>query len=182
MMKVTHHPASEYGPGAAMHASMVSTRLDDPGVGLRGNGRRVLTYADLKSLDGWLDPRAPSRTIELHLTGNMERYMWSFDGLRFHEVAGPVEFEYGERLRLVLVNDTMMNHPIHLHGMWMELENGQGSRIPRKHTLNLMPGARVSALINADAPGRWAFHCHLLYHMHMGMFRVVRVSEPGGAA
>jgi FtsP/CotA-like multicopper oxidase with cupredoxin domain len=102
--------------------------------------------------------------------------MWSFDGEQFHEVDGPIEFSYGERLRLTLVNDTMMNHPIHLHGMWMELENGHGQDIPRKHTINLMPAARVSALISADARGRWAFHCHLLYHMDMGMFRVVRVS------
>ena len=102
--------------------------------------------------------------------------MWSFDGKQFHEVDGPIDFNYGERLRLTLVNDTMMNHPIHLHGMWMELENGHGREIPRKHTINLMPAARVSALISADAPGRWAFHCHLLYHMDMGMFRVVRVS------
>lgn len=102
--------------------------------------------------------------------------MWSFDGIQFHAVDGPIEFTYGERLRLTLVNDTMMNHPIHLHGMWMELENGHGHEIPRKHIINVQPASRVSLLINADAPGRWAFHCHLLLHMDMGMFRVVRVS------
>jgi FtsP/CotA-like multicopper oxidase with cupredoxin domain len=106
----------------------------------------------------------------------MERYMWSFDGRQFHEVDGPIEFRHGERLRLILVNDMMMNHPIHLHGMWMELENGNGDRLPRKHTINIMPASRANVLINADAPGRWAFHCHLLFHMHMGMFRVVWVS------
>ena len=102
--------------------------------------------------------------------------MWSFDGVQFHEVKGPIEFTHGERLRLTLVNDTMMNHPIHLHGMWLEIENGQGREIPRKHTINIMPASRVSMLISADAPGRWAFHCHLLFHMEMGMFRVVEVS------
>jgi CopA family copper-resistance protein len=174
MMKVTHHPASEYGPGAAMHASMVSTRLDDPGVGLRGNGRRVLTYADLKSLDGWLDPRAPSRTIELHLTGNMERYMWSFDGVKFSD-AEPIRLAYGERVRIVLVNDTMMDHPIHLHGLWSEVESPDGGFQVRKHTVTVKPGHAVSYRVLADARGRWAFHCHLLYHMKAGMFREVEV-------
>ena len=106
----------------------------------------------------------------------MERYIWSFDGKTFSEMTGPLHFRHGERLRLVLVNDTMMEHPIHLHGMWMELENGHGALIPRKHTLNVKPGERVSALITADAEGSWAFHCHLLYHMKAGMFRVVQVS------
>ena len=130
----------------------------------------------MRRLDNDYDNRPPAREIELHLTGHMERYMWSFDGKQFHQVEGPIEFNYGERLRLIMVNDTMMNHPIHLHGMWMELENGHGESIPRKHTINMMPDARTSALITADAPWRWAFHCHLLYHMDMGMFRVVRVS------
>jgi FtsP/CotA-like multicopper oxidase with cupredoxin domain len=120
--------------------------------------------------------RPPEREIELHLTGNMERYMWSFDGRKFSEVKAPIDFRHEERLRLTLVNDTMMEHPIHLHGMWMELENGHGDRIPRKHTISIKPAERVSVLIDADAPGRWAFHCHLLYHMEMGMFRVVRVT------
>jgi len=174
MMKVTSHPASEYGPGAAMHASMVSTRLDDPGVGLRHNGRRVLTYADLRSLDGWLDPREPGRTIELHLTGNMERYMWSFDGVKFSD-AEPIRLAYGERVRIVLVNDTMMDHPIHLHGLWSEVESPDGGLQVRKHTVTVKPGHAVSYRVLADARGRWAFHCHLLYHMKAGMFREVEV-------
>jgi len=112
----------------------------------------------------------------MHLTGNMERFMWAIDGVPFHEAA-PIEFTYGERLRLTLVNDTMMNHPMHLHGMWMELENGHGDRCPRVHTVNVKPSDKVSLLVTADAPGRWAFHCHVLTHMEVGMFREVRVSE-----
>ncbi|MGA7800299.1 MAG: copper resistance system multicopper oxidase, partial [Gammaproteobacteria bacterium] len=174
MMEVKHHPATEYGPGTAMHASMVSTRLDDPGVGLRNNGRRVLTYADLRSLDGWLDPREPGRTIELHLTGNMERYMWSFDGVKFSD-ADPLRFSHGERLRIRLVNDTMMEHPIHLHGLWSEVESPDGGFQVRKHTVSVKPGHAVSYRVLADARGRWAYHCHLLYHMKAGMFREVEV-------
>jgi FtsP/CotA-like multicopper oxidase with cupredoxin domain len=135
----------------------------------------VLTYADLRSLDGPIDPREPEREIELHLTGNMERFMWSFDGQKFSE-AKPVHFSFGERLRIVLVNDTMMNHPIHLHGMFSELEDPSGQFIARKHTINVQPAQRVTYRVNADAPGRWAYHCHLLYHMEAGMFREVVVS------
>jgi CopA family copper-resistance protein len=171
---VTHGP-NMHGPGAAMVAMKPRPRLDDPGVGFEHVTHRVLTYADLKSIDGWPDRRVPAREIELHLTGNMERYMWSFDGQKFSEVNGPVEFRSGERLRLILVNDTMMDHPIHLHGMWMELETGAGHYRPRKHTISIKPGEMVSALITADAPGDWAFHCHLLFHMKAGMFRVVSV-------
>jgi FtsP/CotA-like multicopper oxidase with cupredoxin domain len=174
MMKITHHPATEYGPGTAMHVDEVSTRLDDPGAGLRNNGRRVLTYADLKSLDGWLDPREPDRTIELHLTGNMERYMWSFDGVKFSD-AEPIKLTYGERVRIVLVNDTMMDHPIHLHGLWSEVESPDGQFQVRKHTVVVKPGHAVKYRVLADAKGRWAFHCHLLYHMKAGMFREVHV-------
>ena len=152
------------------------SRLDQPGIGIDPNERRVLVYRDLKALRPWPDRRPPGRELELHLTGNMERYMWSFDGKKFSEVSGPIHFEKDERLRLILVNDTMMEHPIHLHGMWMELENGAGELIPRKHTLNVKPGERLSALITADAEGSWAFHCHLLYHMDAGMFRVVKVA------
>jgi CopA family copper-resistance protein len=173
---VARHGPDAHGAGNSGVAAIQRNRLGERGTGLAGVSHRVLVYTDLKRLDDDFDERPPSREIELHLTGNMERYMWSFDGKQFHEVDGPVEFHCGERLRLILVNDTMMNHPIHLHGMWMELENGQQRSIPRKHTVNVMPAGRVSALINADAPGRWAFHCHLLYHMEMGMFRVVRVS------
>ena len=174
-MAVKQHPATERGPGSAMRADVVSTRIDQPGAGLRHNGRRVLTYADLRGIDGWLDPRDPGRTIELHLTGNMERYMWSFNGVKFSD-AEPLRFKHGERLRIVLINDTMMDHPIHLHGMWSELENPDGQFQARKHTLNVMPGHAVSYRVSANALGRWAYHCHLLYHMEAGMFREVRVS------
>jgi FtsP/CotA-like multicopper oxidase with cupredoxin domain len=156
-------------------AEIQRNRLAEPGTGLEDAGHRVLTYAQLRNVKPMRDRRAPTRTYELHLTGNMDRYMWSFDGKEFHEVTGPIDFPYGERVRLVLVNDTMMEHPIHLHGMFMELENGQGDRLPFKHTVSVKPAERLSLLITADEPGRWAFHCHLLYHMEMGMFRVVRV-------
>ncbi|MEX2481964.1 MAG: copper resistance system multicopper oxidase [Gammaproteobacteria bacterium] len=174
---VARHDKDHHGPGNISVAQVQRDRLGERGTGLANAAHRVLVYRDLVRRDDDFDDREPGREIELHLTGHMERYMWSFDGKQFHEVDGPIEFYYGERLRLILVNDTMMNHPIHLHGMWMELENGHGRHIPRKHTINIMPAARVSALITADAPGRWAFHCHLLYHMHMGMFRVVRVNR-----
>ncbi len=174
-MEVTHHPVTENGPGVDMQASVVSTRLDDPGVGLRHNGRRVLTYADLHSLDGSQDLREPSRTIELHLTGNMRRYMWSFDGVEYAD-AQPIRLQYGERVRFVLINDTMMEHPIHLHGMWSELENQDGGFQVRKHTISVKPGQSLSYRVLADARGRWAYHCHLLYHMMGGMFREVNVA------
>lgn len=170
-----HHARTEYGPGVDMHVDMPRTNLDDPGVGLRDNGRRVLTYADLHTVGGSIDTREPHREIELHLTGNMERYMWSFDGVKFSD-ATPVHFRRGERLRIVLVNDTMMNHPIHLHGMWSELENPHGQFQVRKHTVNVQPAQRVTYAVTADAPGRWAYHCHMLYHMEAGMFREVVVA------
>jgi len=157
-------------------AAQPGSRYDQAGIGIDPDERRMLVYRDLKAFTPWADRREPGRELELHLTGNMERYMWSFDGKKFSEVTGPIHFDKDERLRLILINDTMMEHPIHLHGMWMELENGQGELIPRKHTLNVKPGERVSALITADAEGSWAFHCHLLYHMDAGMFRVVKVS------
>jgi CopA family copper-resistance protein len=169
------HARTEYGPGVDMRVDTPRTRLDDPGTGLRGNGRRVLTYADLRSLDGPIDAREPEREIELHLTGNMERFMWSFDGQKFSE-ARPIHFNYGERLRIVLVNDTMMNHPIHLHGMFSELEDPDGRFLARKHTINVQPAQRVTYRVSADNPGRWAYHCHLMYHMEAGMFREVVVS------
>ncbi|HNP34798.1 MAG TPA: copper resistance system multicopper oxidase [Woeseiaceae bacterium] len=173
---IARHGPDHHGPGNIGVAAVERNRLGERGLGLENLDHRVLVYTDLKRLANDFDDRPPAREIELHLTGHMERYMWSFDGKQFHEVDGPIEFSFGERLRLTMVNDTMMNHPIHLHGMWMELENGHGSQLPRKHTINMMPAARTSVLISADAPGRWAFHCHLLYHMDMGMFRVVRVS------
>jgi CopA family copper-resistance protein len=168
------HARSEYGPQVDMRADNPRYRLDDPGVGLRNNGRRVLTYADLRRLGPTDDPREPEREIDLHLTGNMSRYMWSMNGIKFAD-AEPLPLKYGERVRINLVNDTMMNHPIHLHGMWSDLETGDGERIPRKHTVIVQPGARISYLVTADAMGGWAYHCHLLYHMP-GMFRKVVVS------
>ena len=172
---VVRHARTEYGPGVDMHVDMPRTNLDDPGIGLRDNGRRVLTYADLHTIGGPIDAREPSREIELHLTGNMERFIWSFDGVKFSD-AKPVHFNSGERLRIVLVNDTMMNHPIHLHGMWSEMENPQGQFQVRKHTINVQPAQRITYAVSADNPGRWAYHCHLLYHMEAGMFREVVVS------
>jgi CopA family copper-resistance protein len=169
------HPKTEYGPGVDMRVDTPRTNLDDPGVGLRNNGRRVLTYADLHTIGGPLDPRGPEREIELHLTGNMERYTWSLDGLEFGQ-STPVHFRPGERLRVILHNDTMMTHPMHLHGMWQELQSPEGHFQVRKHTINVQPAQRVSFLVTADAMGRWAWHCHLLYHMEAGMFREVVVA------
>lgn len=155
-------------------AMMPSERLGDPGDG-RVPGRRILTYRDLRALKRGSDPRPPSREIVLHLTGNMQRFMWGFDGKKFSQ-AEPIELHCNERVRIVLINDTMMDHPIHLHGLWSELENGQGEFQPYKHTLLVRPGEKLSFLVTADEPGRWAFHCHLLYHMEMGMFREVHVA------
>ena len=171
------HPASERSnPLVDMQTMMPSSRLDDPGIGLRGNGRRVLTYADLQSLFSDPDGREPGRTIELHLTGHMERFAWSFDGVKFSD-AEPIRLTYGERMRIVLVNDTMMAHPMHLHGMWSDIEDDDGQFHLRKHVVDMPPGTRRSVRVRADALGRWAFHCHLLYHMVAGMFREVRVGE-----
>ncbi|MGB4859904.1 MAG: copper resistance system multicopper oxidase [Dokdonella sp.] len=169
------HARTEYGPGVDMRVDAPRTNLDDPGIGLRDNGRKVLTYADLHTIGGPLDPRGPGREIELHLTGNMDRYMWSFDGQKFSD-AKPVHLRLGERVRIVLVNDTMMPHPIHLHGMWSELETPNGEFQVRKHTIMVQPAQRISYLVDADTPGSWAYHCHLLYHMEAGMFREVKVS------
>lgn len=168
------HVKTEFGPHVDARVQNPQYRLDDPGVGLRNNGRRVLTYADLHNLYSTSDPREPEREIQLHLTGNMARYMWSINGIKYAD-AEPLAFRHGERLRITFVNDTMMNHPMHLHGMWSELETGDGRRIPRKHTVIVQPGSKISYLVTADAMGGWAFHCHLLYHM-LGMFRKVIVS------
>jgi CopA family copper-resistance protein len=169
------HASTEYGPSVDMRVDHPRTNLDDPGIGLRNNGRRVLTYADLHTLGGPLDARGAEREIELHLTGNMERYTWSLDGLEFGR-STPVHFRHNERLRVVLVNDTMMTHPMHLHGMWSELESPDGGFQVRKHTISVQPAQRVSFLVTADALGRWAWHCHLLFHMDAGMFRQVVVA------
>ncbi len=163
------------GPQVDNVPMQVSERLHDPGVGLSGNGRRVLTYADLRARYRGVDGRPPTREIELHLSGNMDRYIWGFNGQKFSS-AKPIELKLGERVRIVLINDTMMEHPIHLHGLWSELENGQGEFNPYKHTIIVKPAERVSYLVSVDTPGRWAYHCHLLYHMEAGMFRTVVVS------
>ena len=162
------------GPQVDMVATNPQVRLSDPGVGLRNNGRRVLTYADLRNRTATLDKRPPTREIELHMTGNMSRYMWSMNGIKYNE-AKPIGLRFGERVRFTLINDTMMNHPIHLHGMWSELESGDDGFLPRKHTIVVQPGAKISYLVTADAKGQWAYHCHLLFHMK-GMFRRVIVA------
>ena len=169
------HASTEYGPGTDMRVDTPRVNLDDPGVGLRNNGRRVLTLSDLSTIGGPLDPRGAGREIELHLTGNMERYTWSFDGLEFAQ-STPVHFRYGERLRIILHNDTMMTHPMHLHGIWSELESPDGRFQARRHTIPVQPAQRISFLITADALGRWAWHCHLAFHMDAGMFREVVVA------
>lgn len=156
-------------------AMMPRPRLSEAGDGLDRNGRRVLRLSDLRNAKRGNDPRPPTREVVLHLTGNMERFMWGFDGTKFSD-AGPIVLQRGERVRFVLINDTMMDHPIHLHGLWSELENGQDEFRPYKHTILVKPGERLSYLVTADEPGRWAFHCHLLYHMELGMMREVRVA------
>ena len=176
-MAMQKHPASEQNNALVdMQAMNPVPKLDDPGIGLRNNGRRVLTYADLRSTFEDPDGRDPSRTVELHLTGHMEKFAWSFNGVKFSD-AEPLQLTYGERVRVVLVNDTMMAHPIHLHGLWSDLEDENGQFQVRKHTIDMPPGSRRSYRVTADALGRWAYHCHLLYHMEMGMFREVRVHE-----
>jgi len=169
------HAKSEYGGSVDMRVDMPRTNLDDPGIGLRNNGRRVLTLADLHSLNGITNQQEPEAEIELHLTGNMERYSWSFDGLEFGK-STPVHMKHNQRLRVILQNDTMMTHPMHLHGMWSDLENEQGEVQVRRHTIPVQPAQRVSFLTTPHDVGRWAWHCHLLFHMDAGMFREVVVS------
>lgn len=173
------HISSEFGPQVDMRAMSPRSGLTDPGIGLRDHQilyqRKVLTYADIRGLTPTRDKRQPSREIQLHLTGNMSRYMWSVNGIKFADAA-PLELEFGERVRITLVNDTMMTHPMHLHGMWSELETGDPDFIPRKHTVIVQPGSSISYLVTADALGSWAYHCHLLFHMP-GMFRRVQVNN-----
>ena len=168
------HGEEDHGAANAGVAMVATSRIDDPGNGLGGDGWRVLTYADLEAREPRASFRPPDREIELHLTGNMERYTWGFDGVS-HADAEDIPVALGERIRLTLINDTMMTHPIHLHGMWMELENGKGELCPQVHTVDVKPAEHVSVLFDADVPGRWAFHCHVMYHMHEGMFRVFDV-------
>ena len=175
MRNPANAPQVKLNPGVQTIAPMAMDRTGEPGQGLEDVGHKVLVYRDLIALDRNPDTRAPSRALEIHLTGNMERYMWAFDGVKLSEVTKPIPFTKDERVRITLVNDTMMNHPIHLHGHFFELVTGHGDHSPRKHTVNVLPGGRVTFDLTADAPGDWAFHCHMLYHMHAGMMQVVTV-------
>ena len=177
-------PNVAVGPGIDMVSANPADRMGDPGLGLDKVGHKVLTYRDLTALEPNDDPRKPSRHMQIHLTGNMERYMWSFDGRKFNAVADqPIRFAYNERVRVKLVNDTMMAHPIHLHGHFFELVNGADRmHQPQKHTVIVQPGGSATFDLTADEPGDWAFHCHLLYHMHAGMFQIVTVASPDGEA
>ena len=169
------------GVAVDMIAEAPASRLDHPGLGLDNVPHRALRYSDLRSLSPHPDTRAPEWEIEIHLTGNMERYMWSFDGVKFSHVEKPILMREGERVRVTLVNDTMMTHPIHLHGMFFDLVVDDSDLKPRKHTVNVKPGDKLSFDVTADAVGDWAFHCHLLFHMHAGMMQVVSVTprDPG---
>jgi CopA family copper-resistance protein len=179
-------PDVKVGPGLDMVAMNPVDRMGDPGIGLSDVGHRVLTYKQLVAATPNPDNRRPTRLKQIHLTGNMERYMWSFDGKKFSAVTDdPIRFARNERVRVKLVNDTMMAHPIHLHGHFFELVNGApDGHKPRKHTVVVQPGGSATFDLTADAPGDWAFHCHLIYHMHAGMFQVVTVRplDAGGAA
>jgi len=165
-------------PGMKHDRPMAVDRSGDRPTGLESVGHRVLTYRDLVALRPGPDPR-PSRELDLHLTGNMERYLWGFDGEGYSERTAPIALHHGERVRLNLINDTMMSHPIHLHGHFFEVVNGNDGRHPRKHTINVLPGGRLGLEFTADAMGDWALHCHMLLHMHSGMFRVMTVRHPG---
>lgn len=177
-MEAQKYPITKLPMKRGFHTTMKAMspkyRLDDPGVGLRNNGRKVLTYADLKNRYSTKKDKKPDREIILHLTGNMERYMWSINGIRYAD-AKPLVFHYGERIRITFINDTMMNHPMHLHGMWSDLETGDDNYLVKKHTVVVQPGAKISYRVTVDAKGTWAFHCHMLYHM-AGMFRKVIVA------
>lgn len=174
--KPVKHGPDKHGSGNQSIPDETRSRLNDPGAGLGGEGRRVLVYTDLKALVPYPDRRPPERELELHATGHMERFIWSFEGKKFSQ-APPVHFRYGERLRWTFVNDTMMEHTFHLHGMFMELENGTGDYLPRKHTVLVKPAERVSVAITPIERGPFAFHCHLNLHMEAGMFRVVVVVD-----
>jgi FtsP/CotA-like multicopper oxidase with cupredoxin domain len=174
-------PGVKKGPGVQTISAMPVDRTGEPGQGLENVGHRVLTYRDLVALDRNPDTRAPEREIKLHLTGNMERYMWGFDGEKLSESPDPITLLHGERVRVTLINDTMMGHPIHIHGHFFDLVTGKGAYAPRKHTVLVQPGGTVSWDVTGEE-GDWAFHCHMLYHMHAGMMRVVQVRKAGEAA
>jgi FtsP/CotA-like multicopper oxidase with cupredoxin domain len=176
------HSNFPVGVGVDMIAPNPVDRTGDPGIGLDDVGHRVLTYRDLVGLTPNRDTRPPTRMVEIHLTGNMERFMWSMDGEQLSENSEPYRFARNERVRLRLINDTMMTHPMHLHGHFFEIVNGRGASQPMKHTVKVLPGGFIDLDLTADAPGDWAFHCHLLYHMHAGMMRVVTVRPLDGDA
>ena len=180
MRDFSNAPQVKPGPGVQSISPMPADRTAEPPVGLEGLGHRVLVYRDLLALERNPDVRAPTRSLEIHLTGNMERYMWSFDGVKLSEPAEPIPFRLNERVRVTLINDTMMPHPIHLHGHFFELVTGHGAYGPRKHTINVPPGGKMTFDVTADAAGDWAFHCHNLYHMAAGMMRVVTVRPLAG--
>ena len=174
-------PGVKMGPGVQTIAPMPIDRTGEPGQGLESVGHRVLVYQDLVALTPNLDTRTPSRALDIHLTGNMERFMWGFDGQKFSETTKPYPFRKGERVRVTLINDTMMAHPIHLHGHFFELVHGPAGNRPRKHTVIVLPGGKVAWDFTAET-GDWAFHCHMLYHMHAGMFQVFSVRQLEGAS
>ena len=182
MRDFSNAPQVKRGPGVQTISPMPMDRTGEPGQGLEDVGHKVLVYKDLMALDRNPDVRAPSRSIDIHLTGNMERFMWSFDGEKMSDVHEPIPFIEGERVRVNLINDSMMRHPIHIHGHFFELVTGHGDHGPRKHTVIVQPGGKVTWDFTADAVGDWAFHCHLLYHMHAGMMRIVSVRPKGEAA
>ena len=175
-------PQVDKNPGVQTISPMPVDRMGEPGQGLEDVEHKVLTYHDLVALDRNPDVRAPDRSLDIHLTGNMERFMWSFDGMKMSDHPEPIPFREGERVRINLINDSMMSHPIHLHGHFFELVTGKGDHSPRKHTVLVQPGGSASFDFTADALGDWAFHCHMLYHMHAGMMRVVSVRPRGEAA
>lgn len=182
MRDFANAPSIDRNPGVQTVAMAPIDRTDYPGQGLEDVGHRVLTYRDLVSLERNPDIRAPGRQLDIHLTGNMERFMWSFDGVKMSDHMDPYPFTLGERVRVQLINDTMMAHPIHLHGHFFELVTGHGDHSPRKHTVIVQPGGTVSWDFTADAVGDWAFHCHMLYHMQAGMMRMISVRPAGAGA
>ena len=181
MRDFANAPGLPRTPTVQTVAPMPMDRTGEPPQGLSDTGHKVLVYRDLVALDRNPDLRAPTRQMQIHLTGNMERYMWAFDGVKLNEVKAPIPFRQGERVRVTLVNDTMMAHPIHLHGHFFELVTGHGDHAPRKHTINVAPGGTATFDLTADAVGDWAFHCHMLYHMHAGMMQIVTVRPDGEA-
>jgi FtsP/CotA-like multicopper oxidase with cupredoxin domain len=182
MRDLSYAPEVRKGPGVQTISAMPMDRTGEPGQGLEDVGHRVLVYKDLMARERNPDVRAPSRSLDIHLTGNMDRFMWAFDGVKMSDTMDPYPFIEGERVRINLINDTMMAHPIHIHGHFFELVTGHGDHAPRKHTVIVQPGGKVTWDFTADAVGDWAFHCHLLYHMVTGMMRVVSVRPRGDGA